>query len=189
MDRTDTEVAILDATAAALVEHGYAELSMAKIAAEFEKSQSLIHHYFDDKEGLLAAFLAFQRERVRDRLSEFPDAPGPRFEAIVDRRVRGFDEWARDEMTAAYMELTAAAARSEPIRRELTALDDLLREEIAATVAAGIEDGTFVDVDPDEVAAMVMAAHDRTAMQSMYDADGKRVADALDRFVLREVEA
>lgn len=188
MDRTDTELAILEATAAALVEHGYADVSMAKIAAEFEKSQSLIHHYFDDKEGLLAAFLAYERDRMTEQLSEFPDEPGPRFEAIVDRFVRQFGEWAMEEVTAVYFELTAAARQSEPIRRELVALDDALHEELSATVAAGVEDGTFADVDPDAVATMVIAAHDRRAMHSLYDTGGDRVADALDRFVLREVE-
>lgn len=47
----NTRDAILEATGIVLAEYGYAGLSMAKVAEEFDGSQSLIHHHFDSKEG------------------------------------------------------------------------------------------------------------------------------------------
>ena len=40
---TDTQTAIMDATYRALCEHGYSNLTIDKIDAEFEKSKSLLY--------------------------------------------------------------------------------------------------------------------------------------------------
>lgn len=47
----------MGATYRALCEHGYAELTMRDIAEESDRSKAALHYHYDDKEGLLVAFL------------------------------------------------------------------------------------------------------------------------------------
>ena len=46
---SDSKKEIMEATYEALCKHGYAELSIEKIADEFDKGKSLIYYHYDDK--------------------------------------------------------------------------------------------------------------------------------------------
>jgi AcrR family transcriptional regulator len=48
----------MEAGYAALIEHGYSELSMRKIAAESDRSHSLLQHYHGDKRGVIVELLS-----------------------------------------------------------------------------------------------------------------------------------
>ncbi|MEF8774483.1 MAG: helix-turn-helix domain-containing protein, partial [Halobacteriales archaeon] len=54
-DAEDTDEALMAATYRALCEHGYADLTIQQIGAEFEKSTSLLYHHYDGKDELLVA--------------------------------------------------------------------------------------------------------------------------------------
>lgn len=182
----DTEGRLLQATDDALREHGYANLSMSKVADEFDGSQSLIHYHFDSREGLLAAYVAWKRAEYADFLDGFPDDPDERMRALLETLLREFDEWATTEQAQAFMDLYAEGRDSECIREELRKLDALFREAFRETVADGIEAGVYRDVDPDAVARLLMAAHDGVAARwSVGERDeGEPIADAVERYVL-----
>ncbi|SEP09097.1 transcriptional regulator, TetR family [Halogranum amylolyticum] len=50
----------LEATYRALCRHGYADLTVGDIAAEAERSKSLVHYYYGSKEHLFTEFLVFE---------------------------------------------------------------------------------------------------------------------------------
>lgn len=56
--RTFSEVdeEIMEATYRALREHGYADLTIKRIAAEYGKSTAAVHYHYDTKEELLRRF-------------------------------------------------------------------------------------------------------------------------------------
>ena len=56
---SSTEQEIMEATYHALVNSGYAELSICDISRRFDGSQSLIYDHYDDKEDLLTRFIQF----------------------------------------------------------------------------------------------------------------------------------
>jgi AcrR family transcriptional regulator len=179
---------ILEATGTVLAEHGYAGLSMANVAEEFEGSQSLIHHHFESKAGLLAAFVATERERVRETFADLPDDPDERFDALIDILV-GALESGTDDATATvgtYVELDAAARHHEAVADELREMEALIREELVETLDRGIEAGVFADVDSGAVAELVLAANQRAASHRQYSS-GPDLTGALETLVLEEL--
>ena len=189
--RSDTATRIVEATRRALIEHGYDELSMAKVAAEFDGSQSLIHYHFDSREGLLAALLERERERYAEALDERgPDDPEARLEWRFDAFVREFDEWAEEnEMAPRYIELSAAATESESIRAALREFHALFRDAFERTIADGVEAGVFQPVDPAHVARLLKAGHDSATERWVVGEPDEIpvIADALEAYVLEEV--
>src|SRR6056297_1953183 len=82
---TETTDAIIRATGRSLCEHGYADLTMQRIAEESDVTTAAIHYHFDTKEELLNAFLddlldrfetrlACEARDPRDRLNDFLNA-------------------------------------------------------------------------------------------------------------------
>ncbi|WP_313692538.1 TetR/AcrR family transcriptional regulator [Halorarum halobium] len=186
----DTATRIVEAARRALVEHGYDGLSMARVAAEFDGSQSLIHYHFDSREGLLAALLERERDLYIERLEALPDDPERRLERLMDTFVREFEDWAEESgMATRFVELSAAATGSEPIRAALRDMYALIREAFERTIADGVRSGVFEPVDPAEVARLLMAGHDSVGERWVVGEPSEipRIADALDRYVLTEV--
>lgn len=187
---SDTSTQILKAARRALIEHGYDDLSMATVAEEFDGSQSLIHYHFDSREGLLAALIEREQELYIELFDSFPEDPEERLERLMNVFVREFDEWAEESgMAVRFVELSAAATHSEPIRTALRDLNALFREEFEQTIADGVNAGVFEPVDPAQVARLLLAGVD-SAMDRWVVGEPDEIpmiADALDAYVLEEV--
>lgn len=59
---------IMDATYQALCKHGYADLTIEKIAEESDKGKSNIYYHFDDKKALILDFLDFMKDDLEQEL-------------------------------------------------------------------------------------------------------------------------
>lgn len=169
----ETRAAIMEATHRALCEHGYANLSMQKIADEFEMTSAVLHYHYDTKENLLAAFLEYLLdeyaaqldvagiEQPRDRLLALIDALLIVLVGIddADRPARRADDLplGRAELSMALLELRAQAGRTEAFREQFTVNYDFARELMVETIEAGIRQGTFREVDPEQVASLLLA--------------------------------
>ncbi|MFB6114247.1 MAG: TetR/AcrR family transcriptional regulator [Halodesulfurarchaeum sp.] len=161
-DEGDTREAIMAATYVAISKHGYAELSMQKIADEFEKSKSLLYHHYDGKDDLLLDFLEFMQVRF-DEYTNITDDTDPRaglyrFLSLFfpdfgerDTAFAGIDEG----MARMYIELRSQAAHNTAYLEEFQESDDLIRDRLVEIIERGIERGTFHDVDPEPVADYV----------------------------------
>jgi AcrR family transcriptional regulator len=188
-DKQGTKGDILDATRQALVEYGYTDCSMAKVAAEFEGSQSLIHYHFDSKEGLFVAFLEREQERYDARFRSMSDDPGPRLDELIDMLVRNFDEWAEGGIGSGYKEMYSAAPHSDRIAEQLRQLDDRFKQAFVEVIEDGIEANVFREVDPEAIGRLLFAAHD-SASERWIVGQGQEceaIADALEEYVLSEV--
>jgi AcrR family transcriptional regulator len=153
-DPSDTQTAIMKATFDALVEYGYAGLTIDRIDEFFPKSKSLLYHHYDGKDDLLLDFLehlideyegGFGRDETADaltRLNRILDGVAAPEMSVDDR---GF--------TRALVELRAQAAHDEAYREHFTTSGHFFRDRIAAVIEDGIEEGVFCDVDPEQVAA------------------------------------
>lgn len=188
-DKSDTREEILDATRRALVEYGYTDCSMAKVAAEFEGSQSLIHYHFDSKDGLFVAFLERERERYDARFSSMSDDPEQRLDALMDMLVRKFDEWAEGGIGTGYKEMYSAASHSDRIAEQLRRLDARFKQAFVEAIEDGIEAGVFREVDSETIGRLLFAAHD-SASERWVVGQGEEceaIADAVEQYVLSEV--
>ncbi|MFC3477253.1 TetR/AcrR family transcriptional regulator [Halobacterium litoreum] len=177
---------IMGATYRALLDHGFAALTMQDIADEAEKSKSLLHYHYDTKQDLLVAFLEHLIERGKERAAEHEDEPPA-------ERLRNFvagglvdsddEDWA---FATALLELQAQAPYDDAYREQLARNEQFMRDHVADIVRAGVDAGDFRDVDPDATARLVLAAMDgaRTERVVLEDDTPEVVHDALVEHVL-----
>ncbi|ELY65544.1 TetR/AcrR family transcriptional regulator [Natrinema versiforme] len=153
-DETHTE--IMHATYAALRKHGYADLTIQRIGAEFPKSKSLIYQHYDGKDELLVAFLEFLLERLEADVPTdgFSDAR-EHLQELLDHSLPESPESDHTEFMSTVTELRAQAAHDDAYREQFTRTDDFFREHIADIVRRGIEQGVFRDVNPEQTAAFI----------------------------------
>ncbi len=75
--REETRRAILAATGALLVEHGYEGFSMRRLAARCGYTAPSIYHHFGDKQSLLDAIVEERFQRILERLRRVPRRHDP----------------------------------------------------------------------------------------------------------------
>ena len=158
-ERSDTRAAIMEATYRALCEHGYADLTIQAIADEFEKSKSLLYYHYDTKDEILIAFLEYMIEEFAvEETLDSEDAPDEQLSAFIDELVPASPTDAQREFQVALLELRSRALSKDAYREQFTRVDGLVHETLAEILAAGVEDGTFRDIDIEETAALLGAA-------------------------------
>lgn len=165
----DTRTAIMEATYAALCEHGYADLTMQAIADEFDMTKAVLHYHYDTKEDLLVAFLDYLLDQFLDAADADPNGdsegavenPADQLVALVDALLLGdhgamseADHW---EYHTALLEVRAQAPHNDAFREQLTTNYEYVAAAIATIVADGVESGAFRPVDPDRTAAWLLA--------------------------------
>lgn len=170
----ETRAAIMEATHRALCKHGYANLSIQKIADEFDMTAAVLHYHYDTKENLLAAFLEhlldeyaaqFDIEKIenpRDRLLAFIDSLLVVLVGIddSDRPIERADDrppLGREELSMALLELRAQAGRNDGFSEQFTINYDYAWDLMVATIEEGIEQGVFREVDPEQVATLLLS--------------------------------
>lgn len=174
----ETRAAIMEATHRALCKHGYAHLSIQNIADEFEMTSAVLHYHYDTKENLLAAFLEhlldnlvgeytaqFDVEAIkdpRDRLLVLIDALLVVLVGIDDsdrplQRAGDRPSLGGEELSMALLELRAQAGRNEAFREQFTVNYDYAWDLMVATIEEGIEQGVFREVNPEQVATLLLA--------------------------------
>lgn len=160
----DTEQRIKEAGFRALVEHGYADLSIKDIGEELGQNPSIIYHYFTSKDALLLSmldefvekFMSWQTERTApDARSELRQFVGqilhPDSSSVKGMMAeRPYDiETAHSLM---FVELWGHAAWDSEFRQKTTEVDTRLQSKITRIIQSGIETGQFRPVDAQLVA-------------------------------------
>ena len=152
---SETELAIMKATYRALCTHGYANLTMAAIAGEFDKSKSLIHYHYATKQDLLAAFMEFLLDRLAAKV-EAADAndAAAKIDLVLDALLFGPED--AEDFQRAMLELRAQAPHDAVYRKQLAENDASVRRLLADTIESGVEAGTFAPVDSERTAELVL---------------------------------
>jgi AcrR family transcriptional regulator len=149
------EEEIMEATYRALLEHGYADLSISRIADELDKSKAAIYYHYDTKGDLLAAFLEFAVDRFED--TETGDEPSEDLEHVTEKLLPVQPDAERRQLQAVLVGLRSQAVTNEGFREQFTQIDERLAATIRGIVERGIDEGTFRDVDPSRVAEHLLA--------------------------------
>ena len=186
--RSETEVLIMEATYAALCRHGYADLSVAQIADEFEKSKSLLYYHYDSKDDLIAAFLSFAADQFMTDIEAVTAAEEPvaTVRTLVDHLLTVESREMRDGQRM-IIELRGQAVSEPRFREQFTRVDDRLRGRIRTELATGIEAGALdEDTDADDTASVLYAAL-TGAMTQRHTADGDPT-DAVRRLIHRRLD-
>src|SRR6056297_1620115 len=139
---SESTAEIIEATGRALCEHGYADLTMQRIADESSVTSAAIHYHFDTKEELLNAFLNDLLDRFESRLACEARDPRDRLNDFLDAV---FEESSsdHDDFPVALMELKAQAPYHDLFRERFVELDNVVRNVVETAIHDGIEEGHF----------------------------------------------
>jgi AcrR family transcriptional regulator len=145
--------AVLDTTAALVVEQGLRSVTMSRIAEEAGIGRATLYKYFPDVESIMAAWHERQITGHLHQLAELRDRPGGAGErlkavleayALIQRQRHGHGA-----------ELSALLHRGEHVAHAEQHLHQFVRDLLAEGVQAGeIRD----DVTPDELASYCLHA-------------------------------
>jgi AcrR family transcriptional regulator len=184
-DQTDTERELVNATGAALAEHGAAGVTTQKIADEWGRAQSLVHYYYDTKEDLIVGYVETILERMhREYEARADDSPLDRIEWAVAEGVECHPD-ASQQVSALY-DLHGEATHNDRYRAVLDDLEEAGREFLKTAVGDGVEAGTFRDVDPETAALFLLSASDGTLLRTVSlrrDADASLFRAGVEQYV------
>lgn len=195
---SDTKREIIDATGRALCAHGYADLTMQRIAERSSLTTAAIHYHFDTKDELLDAFLDDLLDRFEGRLACDASDPRERLATFLDAVFTppSSDSAGSDDFPVALMELKAQAPYHDRFRDRFRALDDAMRSVVAEAVADGVAAGYFGagdaddtgeadEVDPETVARLVVTAINGAHVRTVALGEGPSPTRAIVESVLQ----
>jgi len=149
---------IMEATYRALLEHGYADLSLSQIAGELDKSKASIYYYYDTKDDLLAAFLEFAVGKFEVMIdTETGNEPSKDLEHVIEKLLPLQPDADQRQLQAVLVSLRSQSVTREVFREQFTQIDDRLAATIRSIVERGIDEGTFRDVDASRIAEHILA--------------------------------
>ncbi|MDQ2074315.1 TetR family transcriptional regulator C-terminal domain-containing protein [Haloarcula sp. NS06] len=160
-DRTfsDQTEEIMQATYRALREHGYADLTIKRIADEYGKSTAAVHYYYDTKDDLLAAFLDYLLERFVDSIHDVETTdPEARLDLLLDELLVKPQE--NPDLSVALLEMRSQAPYKEAFSDRFHQNDEYIRYILKAVINHGIDEGVFNDVDAEHVTRSLLTIID-----------------------------
>ena len=152
---------IIEATYEALIDTGYADLTMSDIAAKSGTSTALLHYHFDTKEDLLVAFLDDLIDGLEERFAAEADTdPTTRLFDVLSLYVLDPSETERASFHVALVELRGQAPYNDRYRDRLRRADALVMDELVDVLQAGMDAGVVREVDPEAIATHLLVAVD-----------------------------
>lgn len=195
---TEGRDAIMAATHRALCAHGYADLTMQRIADEADVTTAALHYHYDTKAELLTAFLDHLLETFRHRFDERlaeEEVSGPveRLEAFLDEIFAPHIGENAGDFETALLEIKAQGPYDEAFRATLREHDEYMRRVVEDCVAEGVETDAFHDVDPVKAARFIVTTINGTHVRQVaLGEDPTEARDALYEYVetnlLRDAE-
>ncbi|WP_162354515.1 TetR/AcrR family transcriptional regulator [Natrialba swarupiae] len=154
---------IFRSTYLVLRDSGYAGVSIQRIADRTSLSKSTLYYHFDDKYDLLMQFseefLSWYLERL---VEEYEGDAQETLSRLLDIVLLGeaddgvlFEDVFAPGYIATILEMRAQAVRDQEMRTYVTVTDEVMRDHLVALIEDGIEDGTFIDVDPEATASVL----------------------------------
>lgn len=149
----------MEATYRALRKHGYADLTIQRIADEYGKSTAAVHYHYDTKEELLATFLDYLLEQFVDSIHDVETTdPEERLELLLDELLVKPQE--NPDLSVALLEMRSQAPYKEAFSERFKQNDEYIRYMLKAVVNHGIDEGVFNDVDANHVTRSLMTIVD-----------------------------
>lgn len=165
-DPIDTREELMCATYRALCNHGYADLTIQRISNYFPKSKSLLYHHYDSKDELLVDFLSYVLDHFEKTLSQDADDPADRqLATLLDHVLSTDPDTDRTQFMSAMIELRAQAATDPEYQAQFSQSTQFFHNQCVDIIDRGIAEGTFRQVDPDQVASLFVATIDGAMLQ------------------------
>lgn len=183
-----TQDEIMDAAFEAVSKHGYAAVSISDINEEFEKSRSLLYYHYDSKDDILVSLLQYAVEEFTSKLDESTGGAQDELELLIEELLPTELDETDLRVQSVILELRAQAVTNEKFREQFTEVDDEIFNHIVAIIERGIAAGEFEAVEPELVAAHILATltgarnnHITTSRECVADRTRASLFDYLDQ--------
>lgn len=163
---------IARATIRALARHGYAGLTMKRLAHEAGVTPGILHYYFPNKRAILVAALEAVMADLELRIARHvPKTDDPR--TLLRAVLAACLGMAREhhEVWGVFLEFWSAMMRDRGLLRRNAALYRRLRRSLALTVAQGGRARQFRRVAAKEAGTLILAIIDGLSLQRAFDPD------------------
>jgi AcrR family transcriptional regulator len=157
------------ATDAALRTHGYADLTMSDIAAEYEKSTAAIHYHYATKEDLFVAYLEYLLDQFRSEIQSIQATEPPaRLQGILENLLSPTEE--HHALLIAILEMWSQGPYNDRFGTQFQDHDQYAKSVLRTTIQDGIDEGAFRQVDAASVAHSLMTIVDGARVRAaLYD--------------------
>ncbi|MEF8835436.1 MAG: TetR/AcrR family transcriptional regulator [Candidatus Thermoplasmatota archaeon] len=157
----ETRKDIMKATSKAIRRHGYAELTMDKIAEEYDKCKSNLHYHYGTKENLMVDFIDYLLEGFKEKVVPDTDDPLEKLNGLIDRMLFGISDGEIPErFHAVLLEIRSQVPYNERYREKITENDEFIHEKVTEIIEEGIEKGRFKGVDSEKTATIILSTVD-----------------------------
>ena len=160
MDHAPTDqrrAQIVDALLVVMAQHGYAKATIAKIAAEANLNQGLLHYHFKSKQQILLALLDRLVNSELDALNALEGSSIDILTAVI-ARLLGAGESARPQVVAVWVTIAAEAIRQPEVADSFREALVRLGAFLTAVIQQGQRAGELsTDRPVDEIVAAFLA--------------------------------
>jgi AcrR family transcriptional regulator len=182
MSAEEGKEAVMDATFQALCKHGYADLSMQKIADESSRGKSLIYYHFENKDELMLEFMDLLADDMEERFAGFQGSPREQLNQFLQLGLGVECEEIRN-FRIAMLEMRSQGQHNEELAKKMEKIDNQLLDFLETKLdAMGFQ-------DPEMRAEIIFNTVEGVVSTKMSTQDEEEIADMkdkIDRVLLKD---
>lgn len=169
----ETRSRIMDSAIKLFSSHGYNKASVDDICAEAGISKGAFYHHFESKQALFLALLDGWLQTIDRSIEASKDKTAPEtFMQMTEAFPYLFES--AGEGLPMFLEFSLQASRDKKVWEASIAPYRRYHKYFTSLIKKGVEEGSFVDVDPDLTARMIVATAMGLLLQSLLDPKGAK---------------
>ena len=169
----ETRARILEAAVKQFSVNGYNKASVDNICAQAGISKGAFYHHFKTKQDVFLALLDGWLQTFDQAIEASKDRPVPEtFQMMTEYFPYMFQS--ASENLPMFLEFLLQASRDETIWQASIAPYRRYHKHFASLIKKGIAEGSFVDVNPDLAARLIVSAAMGLLLQSLLDPEGAK---------------
>jgi AcrR family transcriptional regulator len=169
----ETRTKILEASIKLFSAHGFNAASVDDICAEAGISKGAFYHHFKSKQELFLALLDGWLKTIDNAIEASKDKPVPEIFMQITEAFPYIFATANEGLPM-FLEFWLQASRDEKIWQASVAPYRRYHKHFATLIKKGVEEGSFVEVDPELTSRMIISTAMGLLLQSLMDPKGAK---------------
>lgn len=169
----ETRSHILEAAVKQFSVNGYNKASVDSICIQAGVSKGAFYHHFKTKQDVFLALLDGWLQTFDQAIEASKDRPVPEIFQMMTEYFPYIFESASDNLPM-FLEFMLQASRDETIWQASIAPYRRYHKHFASLIKRGVAEGSFVDVDPNLAARLIVSAAMGLLLQSLLDPEGAK---------------
>lgn len=169
----ETRARILEAAVKQFSIYGYNQASVDNICEQAGVSKGAFYHHFQTKQDVFLALLDGWLQTFDQAIEASKDRPVPETFQMMTEYFPYIFESANDNLPM-FLEFLLQASREEKVWQASIAPYRRYHKHFAALIKKGIAEGSFVEVDPNLAARLIVSTAMGLLLQSLLDPQGAK---------------